>query len=182
MLNFAKEGKSVSIIIDVSMCHAKNDERNIDVLKNKILELRKKYIIDNEDSLYIYDPFDPEPMSHIDHATQTNKLMEYNCEVTFNLYYAIKQSVYLFLAEDYIYDKYIIIFSDRIKENKFIKKGLRFNNKELAEANFLLITFGSKNNLEDINEIKELNFSHIHFEDVNDIEMSFLEEGNYGNL
>lgn len=179
MKSFENEGKAVGLIFDVSIRHCKNGRRNIDVLKKKMIEVIRTFLVDGEDSFYLYHPAIYETVTS--HGDQVGAIGNYNTDGwRFNMQNAFKQSLYVLMAEPITYQKYVIFITDRIQDYTSIEKAIHIDEKEMIDSHFFLIGIDKNYDKNCLEKFKDLNnVTLMHFDDATLLETnSFLENIN----
>jgi hypothetical protein len=171
------EGKSLGLIFDLSIRHAKNGKRIVDIVKKKMIDIVRSLLIDGEDSLYLYHPELTE--ASIKHGEQVFAIGNYDTDGwKMNLNFALKQTLYVLLGEDYTFSKYLILVTDRIDNEKSLIKAFDINQKENINCNFIIVGIGK---FYDTNALKRFsdsasNVNYIHLNDAEELTDKLFKE------
>jgi hypothetical protein len=176
MENFEREGKSIGLIFDISNRHSDSGRRIIDVVKKRMISIVKKLFEDGEDSFYLYHPEIIE--SVILHGDQVCSIGNYSSDGwKFNLGIALRQTLYVLMAEDLTHRKYLFLITDRFNDAHQIKKAIQINFKEMIDCNFIIIGIGKNYNHKDLKELSELpEITYLHIDQPEELEPCLLKE------
>lgn len=182
MERFEDEGKSIALIFDVSIRHAGNGRRIIDVIKKKMIDVVRELLVDGEDSFYLYHPQITETVST--HGEQVGAIGNYNSDGwKFNVQYAFKQSLYVLMAEPLTYRKYVFFITDRITDKKAIDKAIHINEKEMIDSHFFLIGVGNQYDKKCIIDFNgSTNITCFHLNEPAELEASLFKETQNGEF
>ena len=128
-----------------------------------MINLVRDLFENGEDSLYLYNPQSTE--SVVFQGEQVFAIGNHNSDGwKFNLNFALRQTLYVLMAEDQTNRKYVILITDRIDNSFNIEKYIKINYKEMIYSNFIIICVGEnfdKKVLEKFNEHSEITYLHI---------------------
>lgn len=182
MEGFEEEAKSVGLIFDVSVRHGSDGRRLIDNLKKRMIEVIRHLFVDGEDGFYLYHPKITETVTS--HGDQVAAVGNYNTDGwKFNLQNAVRQTLYVLMAEPLTYRKYLIFITDRITEDKALEKALHINDKEIIDCHFIFIGVGNFYDKNILNKYQELeNVDVFHLESPLHLELSLFREQYNGQV
>ena len=103
-----------------------------------MINLVRDLFENGEDSLYLYNPQSTE--SVVFQGEQVFAIGNHNSDGwKFNLNFALRQTLYVLMAEDQTNRKYVILITDRIDNSFNIEKYIKINYKEMIYSNFIII-------------------------------------------
>lgn len=177
MENFKDEGKAVGLLFDISIRHEKNGKRIIDNLKKVFVSIIQNYIEDNFDEFYLYHP------ELVDSVTSRGDQI---CAVgnyqtdgwLFNLNNAFRRTIYVLMAQELTYKKYLFYFTDRILTTKNIELALRIDKSNMVDVHFILIGIGNYYDKACLKNFENnANVTALHFDDTTEIFIKELFDG-----
>ena len=160
--------RAIGIVLDLTLRHTKNDIRVVDVVKKSLINFVRGF--DYDDILYLYDEM--KIAAEYRRGRQVHAVASYSTNgLEFDLYYALKQTLYVLQAEDQDFFKVMYIINDRVRNPSIFNKIVALNQKEQSEINFVLLTSQPMT----IEGMKVMQFTE-------PVELDqFLKEENYGN-
>lgn len=173
MESFEQEGKSIGLILDVSVRHNSDGLRIIDVLKEKLVKIIQELVENDLDGFYLYRPqsFD----LFTSHGEQVASVCNYdNKGWQFSLSFALKQTMFVLKDEHYTNRKYLILITDRLSDLSSIKKYIQINKKDNVEAKFVIIGIGDKYNADLIRQLSN-DVVYIHLNDPNELDCELFK-------
>ena len=160
--------RAIGVILDLTLRHTKDDIRVVDVIKKCLINFVRGF--DDDDILYLYDEM--KITSEHKRGRQVHAVASYTTDgFEFDLYYALKQTLYVLQAEDQDFDKVIYIINDRVRNPSYFNKIVALNIREGSEVEFVLITSQPLT----VDGMRVVNF-----QDPIDIN-HFLEQENHGD-
>jgi hypothetical protein len=176
MEEFQEEGKSIGLIFDVSIRHAKNGRRIIDTLKKQMISLVREFVVDDADSFYLYHPDLWDTVNL--HGDQISCIGNYDTDGwKINLHHAFRQTIYVLLNDAMTLKKYVFFITDRVTDVKPIEKALYLNEKELLESKFIIIGVGDLYDRSLVSKLSEENgILHIHVDQPEDLTTLLFKE------
>lgn len=175
------DGKAIGIIFDLSTRHAKNGKRIVDVVKNKMNFIVRSLLVDGEDSMYLFHPNITDCSTK--HSGHVFAIGNFNTDGSkTNLNFAFKQTLYVLMAEDSTFSKFIIFITDRIDDSRSIEKAIQINKKEMIDCNFVLIGIGDFYDKQIFNRLQNYfdNVDYIHVNDPSELDINLFKEKQNG--
>lgn len=177
MQNFETQAKSIGLIFDLSVRHAKNGKRILDIIKKKMIDIVRSLLVNGEDSMYLYHQDLIESCTK--HGEQVFAIGNHNADgYAINLNFALKQTLYVLMAEDATFEKFVILITDRVDNSQALKKAIFLNKKEMINCHFFFIGIGNfydKSVLKEIANASE-DVTYIHLDDPNDLDEKIFKE------
>lgn len=160
--------RAIGVVLDLTLRHTKDDIRVVDIVKKCLIDFVRKF--EGDDIFYLYNEMEIDFKYR--HGERTHAVASYVTDgFEFDLYSAMKQTLYLLQAEDPDFDKVMYVINDRVRNASIFDKIVALNNKDGGEIKFVLIT----SQLLSIDGMEVMNFK-------DPIEMDqFLKQENYGN-
>lgn len=126
--------------------------------------------------MYLYHPSLVDSLSL--HGEQVSAIGNYDSDGwKLNLHYALRHTLYVLMAEDMTYRKYVIFVTDRLTDQRPLMKAVKISRKELLDAHFLLIGIGSHYNRDAMESVAmEPEVTYIHLDDPSGITTSIFKE------
>lgn len=181
MEDFAKEGKVVGVLLDVSLRHDNKGLRILDGVKKVLLEIITKSFDDDFDVLYLYHPDLIDPVSK--RGEQYCHISNYNTDGwKFNLIFALKQTLYTIgAASDIDFRRYVLFITDRVTDSSALEQVLFLNTKDMIDAHFILVGIGS-NYCKDVLTVAGLNqlVTYVHIDHPSELTNYIVKETCHG--
>lgn len=181
MEDFIKEGKTVGLVLDLSLRHDANGERILDVVKKKLVEIVRNSLEDDVDSLYLYHPDLVEVLYN--HGDQISAISNYETDGwQFNVEAAMKQTMYVVAGEDRDNRKYLILITDRLIRKSPINKALFINEKDHLGCNLVVIGVGDRYDKNMLDQMAKINsaIQYFHISQPFSLADIFPKESNDG--
>lgn len=178
MEEFEKDGKSIGIVIDVSLRHDRTGRRVVDAVKKGFLGIIREFVADGVDVLYLFHPQLLECLEW--NGDQNSAISNYETDGWhFDTSYALKQTLFVLEAQDPTSRKYLFYVTDRCQSEEPFQKALFLNQRDLIGVHFVLIGIGDKYDREVFKIVKDLganDVSVIHLDDSVSFNSSVLKD------
>lgn len=176
MEDFAAEGKTVGIIIDVSLRHDKQGRRLIDSIKKALISVVRELVEDDVDLLYLYHPQLVDCMSR--HGDQFCAIGNYETDGwAFNLPIALKQTMYVMASSDIHDRKYVIYVTDRLHDRAPLDKAFHVNQKDMLDCHFYVVGIGDHYNRTLVRQVTEDQpATYLHLDHPSELTPSLFKE------
>lgn len=126
--------RAVGVVLDLTLRHT-NGVRSLEIVKEGLLEFVKDF---DEDMFYLYHELVTTPEYR--RGKQVHAIASYETDgYEYDLYFAIKQTLWVLDAEDYDYRKTLYIISDRFRQRAALNRVVRLSEKEGTDIEFVLV-------------------------------------------
>lgn len=173
MEGFSEEGKSVGLILDLSLRLSQDKRRIIDGVKTAMVEVLRSNFEHDVDSFYLYHPEIVEAVTQL--GEQVCAVGNYETDGwRFDLDYAFKQTLYVLEAVGEHDRKYLIYITDRFQNSVPVEKAFFINRKDRIDCHFVMIGVGALYNMNVLNELSEkYNGSFYHIDHPSELKQIF---------
>lgn len=154
--------KIIGLVLDLSLRHDIAGERMFDVVKREMGKYLLR-VVDGEDLFYLYNTESLQPVQRIGEITAA--LANYETDGwAFDVTFALKQSLFVLLAEDEDIAKQLIIVTNRLQDASAVEKVLRLQRRDQSECQIVVVGIGSGYNRAVIEQINDPLFTFLHVE------------------
>lgn len=178
MEDFTSEGKTVGILLDLSLRHDKTGRRVIDSTKKALLKVIRETMSDGVDYLYLYHPQLIEAVEW--NGDQVCALANYETDGwPFNTASALKQTLYVVASQDMTFRRYLIYITDRLQTAAPLEKAIHLNKKDYLEVQLVVVGIGDQHAKSAIEKVVGADASsavYIHIDDPSEITSCLFKE------
>lgn len=143
-----REPRVLSVVLDVSLRHGNNGKRVLDEVKSDLIKHIRKF--DEDDLFYLYHEQVVDVAER--RGEQVHAVASYQTDgFSFDINYALKQSLYVAGAEDYDVDKAVVLITDRMSKSTVnaLNKICMLNEKDGLECEIFVFNVGANFDIEE---------------------------------
>lgn len=154
--------KIIGLVLDLSLRHNVAGERMFDIVKREMGEYLLR-VVDGEDLFYLYNTESLRPVQRIGEITAA--LANYETDGwVFDVGFALKQTLFVLLAEDEDIAKQLIVVTNRLQDASAVEKILKLQHRDQSECRIVVVGIGSGYNRAALEKVNDPLFSFFHVE------------------
>lgn len=136
------DGRVLGLVLDISLRFGEDGKRILDTVKEQLVSFLREDM-DGEDLFYLFHPDILEPVETV--GNMVGIVSNYETDGWLHdVSYALMQTFLVVASEDEDYERVVLFVTDRIQEDKPVRRLLKLEENSQSDCKFIFVGIGSQ--------------------------------------